>query len=63
MKQEYLAAIYNRVKINGMITPPDITLLVKDMINRLDVIEDKLDELTKVRASSSKVSKSKTTTT
>ena len=63
MQQEYLKAIYNRVKINGMITPPDITLLVKDMINRLDVIEDKLDELTKAGASSSKVSKSKTTTT
>jgi len=63
MQKEYLKAIYNRVRINGMITPPDITLLVKDMIARIDVIEDKLDELTKVRASSSKVSKSKTTTT
>jgi hypothetical protein len=61
MQAEYLAAIYNRVRIGGRITPADVTLLTKDLIMRMDSIEEKLNEVTKTRTTGSKVSKTKTT--
>jgi len=63
MKQEYLEAIKLRAKIGGMLTPADQILLIKDLIHRVDTIEEKLNEkTTTARSGNSKVSKRKTTT-
>mgnify|MGYP003138038448 CR=1 FL=1 len=60
MKQAYTDAIKNRVRIGGMITEADIKILIKDLMTRVDQLEEKADEQTTVpRSKNSRVSKGK----
>ena len=62
MQEAYLEAIKLRAKIGGMLTPADQILLIKNLLTRVDVIEEKLDEkTTTAKSRDSKVSKRKTT--
>lgn len=62
MQEVYLSALKNRAKIGGMLTPGDQLLLLKDLMNRVETIEEKLNEkTTKTGAGNSKVSKRKAT--
>ena len=62
MKNAYLDALKNRARIGGMITPNDQLMLVKDLMERVDQLEEKYEETTtKAGARNSKVSKRKTT--
>ena len=60
MKQAYTEAIINRVKIGGMITEADMKILLKDLMSRVDQLEEKVNEQTTVpRPKNSRVSKGK----
>ena len=60
MSTEYMDSVFRRAAIGGMLTPADQLLILKNLLERVEKLEEKNDKPTVSRTRSSKVSKSKT---
>ena len=62
MENTFLNAILTRLKIGGLITPSDHTMILKHLLTKITELEEKMDaaETTTSSTRNSKVSKKKT---